>query len=98
MVCRSPSCLQDGKPHATLPFIKSRYARELLTVHFLPTLPTTSTSIYLTDLDVSFVEVKCDKRCSIIYHPECFRKMKKTCTSFCPTPDCNGRVSSVNKH
>merc|ERR1719460_1819655 len=44
-----------------------------------PTLPfiESSSYIYLSDLDVSFVKVKCTEGCSVSYHPECYRRIKK---------------------
>ena len=66
-----------------------------------------SSSIYLTDVDASFVKIKCNQGCSIHFHPECSPKMKaeystkttkKMTKTNCITPDCMGFVTSVEKH
>ena len=97
LICRLPNCLRDGKPHPTLPFIKSRQ-KERVDVGCLLIFPCSS-YIYLSDLDVSFVKVKCTAGCSVVYHPECYRRIKKmTSSTFCVTPDCDGVVKHVVNH
>ena len=55
-----------------------------------------SSFIYSTDLDGAHVKVKCSRRCTVGFHPGCYRMMKKPKT--CTTPDCDGIIVNVVDH
>ena len=64
-----------------------------------------SSSIYLSDVDASFVKVQCNHGCKVYFHPECSPKLKSESSTKmaktrkpCITPDCSGFVTSVERN